>query len=132
MPGGYAGTGQATLLRENQQIFLFQQQQVAVGAASMAVQLERVSRSYYPWGASFQVAFTDVNGNPANPGAFEIDIQTSDIDQDNQYCTIQALNSSLSANFVTRLELPSFYAKYVRAVVKALANSVYVTVLATR
>jgi hypothetical protein len=47
------------------------------GRASTAVQLERVNRSFYPWSVSFQVMFTDVNGNPANPGTFQVDIQTS-------------------------------------------------------
>ena len=75
-----------------------------------------------------------MNGNPANPGAFEIDVQTSDIDQDTQFCTINALSgaASLNANFVGRIELPSFFAKYIRVFVKSLTNAVYVTVLATR
>ncbi len=130
MPG-YAGTGQATLIRDNQQKFLFQQETNVTGKASIALQLERVNRSFYPWGVSFQVAFTDVNGNPANPGAVEVDIQTSDIDQDTQYCTINSLTSGLNANFVGRIELPSFYAKYIRAFIKVLTNNVFVTVQAT-
>lgn len=132
MPG-YKGQGQATLIRDNQQVFLFQQELITPGIASIALQLERINRSYYPWGVSFQVSFTDVNGNPADPGVFEVDIQTSDLDQDTQYCVINEWvgDASLNANFVGRIELPSFYAKYIRALVKTLPNPVYTTLLAT-
>lgn len=133
MPG-YGGTAQATLLRDNKQIFLFQQEVNVTGRASIAVQLERVNRSFYPWGASFEVYFTDVNGNPASPGNFEVDIQTADIDQDTHYCTINSFvnTASLNANFVGRIELPSFWAKFVRGYVKSLTNPVYTSLLATR
>jgi hypothetical protein len=131
---GYGGTGKATLLRDNQQMFLFQQDTVAAGMASRAVQLERINRSNYPWGVSFEIYFTDVNGNPASPGAFEVDIQTADIDQDSHYCTINALNAAgqLNASFVGRIELPNFWAKYVRAFVKTLTNAVSTSVMVTR
>lgn len=133
MPG-YGGTGQAKLIRDNQQVYLFQQETNVTGRASIAIQLERINRSFYPWGASFQLAFTDINGNPSSPGTFEVDIQTSDIDQDNQYCNINSWTAlaALNANFVGRIELPWFYAKYVRGYVKTLTNAVYVTLLATR
>jgi hypothetical protein len=132
MPG-YGGAGQASLIRDNQQVFLFQQELVVAGRASIALQLERVNRSSYPWGVSFQLAFTDVNGVPASPGAFEVDIQTSDIDQDIQYVNINSWVgvASLNASFVGRIELAVFYAKYVRAFIKTLPSPVYVTVLAT-
>ncbi len=132
MPG-YGGTGQAKLLRENKQTWLFQVETNVTGRASIAVQLERIPRSFYPWGASFQLYFTDVNGNPADPGVCEVDIQTSDIDSDAQYCTINSLNqAALNATFAGRLELPSFFAKYVRGYVKTLTNAVYVSLLVTR
>lgn len=133
MPG-YGGTGQATLLRENKQVYLFQRESGVGGKASVAFQLERIPRTFYPWGASFQLAFTDVNGNPADPGAFEVDIQTSDIDEDSQYCVINSWvnDTSLNTSFVGRIELPNFYAKYVRAFVASLTNAVYVTLLVTR
>jgi hypothetical protein len=131
---GFGGTGKASLLRDNQQKYLFQQETNVTGRASIALQLERINRSYYPWGVSFQVAFTNAAGAPADPGSFEIDIQTSDVDQDAQYCTINSWvnDASLNASFVGRIELPSFYAKFVRAFVKTLTNSVYITVLVTR
>jgi hypothetical protein len=128
----YGGTGQATLLRSNQQVYLFQQEAVAAGRASIALQLERVNRSFYPWGVSFQVQFFNASGVPTDPGTFEIDIQTSDIDQDSQYCNIQQWGSgTLNTFFVGRIELPNFYAKYVRAFVKTLGGGL-ITLLATR
>jgi len=132
MPG-YAGAGQAALLRNNQQVFLFQRERVGNGEASIAVQLERINRSHYPWGVSFQVYFSDVNGVPADPGAFEVDIQSSDADVGIQYCTINSWvnDTSLNPFFVGQIQLPSFYAKYVRASVLSLTNAVYVSVLAT-
>jgi len=129
---GYGGTGSATLLRDNQQVFLFQKENNIVGKASAAYQLERINRSYYPWGVAFQVAFTDVNGNPADPGSFQIDIQASDIDQDSQYCPLNSWSSgSLNPSFVARIELQNFYAKYIRAKVTSLGNAVYTTLLVT-
>src|ERR1700752_300224 len=90
-PGFYAGGAKANLLRANQQQYLFQQQLNTGGAAaSIAGQLERIkSGFFYPFGASFQIWFSDVNGNPSNPGAFLVNIEDSDIDQDNQYSVIQ-------------------------------------------
>jgi hypothetical protein len=130
---GYGGAGKAALLRNNSQAYLFQMETNLVGKASIALQPERINRSFYPWGVSFQAYFTDVNGNPANPGAFEIDFQTTDIDQDNQYSTASAMNTLANpATFVGRVELTAFYAKFIRAFVKSLTNPVYVTILATR
>jgi hypothetical protein len=129
---GYGGTGQAQLLRENRQVFLFQQEPVVAGISSIAIQPERNRRSN-PSGASFQIYFTDANGNPANPGPFEIDIQDSDIDEDSQYCASVQWNGNggLNGNYVGRVELPVVLGKYIRAFVKALANPVYATIQIT-
>jgi|SRR5277367_3148975 len=131
MPG-YAGSGQAALLRENRQAFLFQQEKDVAGRASVAFQLERTMRTLYQSGVSFQLYFTDINGVPTNPGAFEIDIQSSDIDQDIQYCTASPLTggASLNANFVQRVEIPTLNAKYIRAFIISITNPVYISLLA--
>ena len=131
MPG-YGGQGRATLIRENQQVWLFQQEINVTGRASIAVQLERIPRASYPWGVSLQIYFTDANGNPADPGAFEVDVQTSDIDKDAQYVTEGTGVSAVNANFVARVELTAFWAKYLRVYVKTLTNAVYTSVLVTR
>jgi hypothetical protein len=143
--GPYPGNGQAGLLRPNGQQWLFQKQMVPAGlvsggagaygnnpSASIAVQLERIRGDSYPFGASFHIEFTDVNGNPSNPGVFEIDIQDSDIDIDTQYCQLSSLTGGLNAYYVGRIELPTFWGKFVRAYVKTLTNAVYLSVLATR
>src|SRR4029077_10868010 len=104
-PGIYPGAGQASLLRANSQQFLFQQQLIAAGNASIAVQLERIKMSYfYPFGCSIQIWFTDVNGAAAAPGAFEVDAQTSD--NDVQYSDPTGLTAVNSRSQSGRLEFP--------------------------
>jgi hypothetical protein len=124
----YTNNARAALIRENQQAWLFQTENVVVGEASIGFQLERVPRSFYPWGMSFDIAFSGA------PGTFQIDIQTADIDQDSHYVTINSVTSGLNASNVGRLELPSFWAKYVRANVVSFANYATVTlsILLTR
>jgi hypothetical protein len=131
MSGGYAGTGQSTLLRQNHQIALFQQMTGIVGAASIAVQLERI-RLAAPTSVAVQIYFTDAQGNSSSPGAFEVDIQTSDIDQDLQYCTAETWTGPLNGGNAGRVVLGPVFAKYVRIFVKSLANaSVYTTAYLT-
>jgi hypothetical protein len=125
----YTGPAQATLLRDNRQMYLFQNETVVVGESSVAVQLDRVSGTFYPWGVSFHISFSGA------PGAFEIDVQTSDVDQDSDYVTINALTTGgLNASNVGRVELPNFWAKYVRVKVVSFANfaTVNLSVLVTR
>src|SRR5260221_12527800 len=87
LPGIYPGAGLASLLRANSQQWLFQQQLIAAGNASIAVRLERIKMSYfYPFGCSLQIFFTNASGAAADPGAFEVDAQTSDIDRADQFC----------------------------------------------
>jgi hypothetical protein len=62
-PGLYPGAGQASLLRSNEQQYLFRQQLIVSGQASIAVQLERIKAAAYPFAASVQIWFTDVNGS---------------------------------------------------------------------
>jgi hypothetical protein len=125
MPG-YAGTAQAALIRDNRQKYLWNNETVAVGEASIAFQIERVNRTFYPWGISLEIFFS------GNPGAFEVDFQDADIDQDSHYVTVDAITVGLNASYVTRIELPSFYAKYVRVKLVTLTNPVNVSVLLTR
>ena len=128
MPG-YGSSGQAPLLGEGLQLYLFQSETVSVGESSIGVQLARRPGIFYPWGVSFQIAFSGA------PGAFQIDIQTADIDQDSNYVTINALTTGvLNASNVGRVELPNFWAKFVRVKVVGFANFATVTlsVLVTR
>lgn len=125
MPG-YAGTARADLIRDNQQKYLWNNEAVAAGTASIAFQIERVNRSFYPWGISLEIFFS------GNPGSFEVDLQDADIDQDSHYVTVDAITTGLNASYVTRIELPSFWTKYVRVKLVTLTNAVNVSVLLTR
>ena len=122
----YAGPAQAQLLYENRQAFLFQNESVAAGTASIAYQLHRERGAFYPFGMSIEISFSNA------PGIFQIDVQTSDTDQNANYVTINTMNSGLNSYNVGRLELPSFWAKYTRVKVITLTNAVNTTVLLTR
>ena len=66
----------------------------------------------------------------ANPGTFEIDIQTADIDDPptgNNYVTEQAITTGLNAAYTTRAEL-DVRARWVRAVAVSSQNAVAVSV----
>jgi hypothetical protein len=132
VPGLYPGGGKASLLRANAQQYLFQQQLVTSGQASIAVQLERIkSAGFYPFGVSMQIWFTDASGNAANPGTFEVDLQRSDVDADAQY-SVSVGVTALNTSFSTFIELPWLWAKFVRAYAKTVTNAVYLNVLVTR
>jgi hypothetical protein len=124
----YPGNGLAKLINANQQKYLFESETVAVGESSVAYQLERLPNVVYPWGMSFEFSFSGA------PGTFQVDIQTADIDQDSHYVTINSLTGGLNTSNVGRIELPSFWAKYVRVNVVSFANAatVKLSVLLTR
>lgn len=134
-PGIYPGAGLASLLRANEQqlLFSFAQGLIAAGNASIAVQLERIKSAFYPFGASYHIWFTNSSGAPANPGAFELDIQNSDIDTDGMYVTMNAITSGLNSNYATRLELPSMWTRFTRGKLVSITNAgVYANLLVTR
>lgn len=125
-PGNYPGTGLAHLINCNHQYFLWQNQSVPAGTASVAVQLERQKSASYPFGFSFEVGFS------ASPGAFQVDFQFSDTDDDAHYVTRSSMTSGLNASFVGRQEFPSVWAKFARAKMVTLTNAVNTTVQVTR
>ena len=129
-PGVYPGNGKAGLLRANEQQFLFKQQLVPAGTASIAVQLERIKSSFYPFAVSLQIWFTDVNGVASAPGTFEVDAQLSD--DDVHYADGLGLTAVNSTTQTGRIELSTLWALFLRVNVKTLTNAVYVWVLASR
>jgi|SRR5580692_7431352 hypothetical protein len=134
-PGVYPGGGRASLLRANTQQYLWQNQLFVAGQASIAVQFERIKALYYPFGVSLQYWFTDAAGanTPTNPGAFEIDFQTSDLDNGlTQYVAIDKITGGLNTSYVGRLELPSFWAKFGNIALISAANAVNFSCLITR
>jgi len=128
----YPQGGLATMLRSNQQGFMFNNDLVVVGEMSQAFQLERISHSAYPWGASFEVVFS------ASPGTFEIDIMGANQDllvNYNLLGSISATNNATSGAWVGRYDMASnLWPKYVAAYVKTFPNfaTVKVTLQVTR
>jgi hypothetical protein len=132
-PGLYPGGGQASILRANEQQWLFQNQLVKAGQSSIAVQLERIKGAQaYPNGMSVQAFFTNSTGlTPANPGAFELDLQNSDVDVDIAYYQGSAL-TSLNTNYIGGIALNLFWAKFARVNLVSITNPVYLSVLVSR
>jgi hypothetical protein len=126
----YAGTGQAQLLYENTQKYFWQNETVATSTLSVAYELRRVLGAYYPWGLSVEVIFS------GNPGAFEIDIMGANNDFAVNYVqlgNITVTNNSTSGAYVGRWDMPTnVWPKYVAGYLKALGNSVNVTLQVTR
>lgn len=133
-PGPWGGDGVAELLRPGETQYLLQQQQITPGQATIGIQVDRIrSGFFYPFGVSIQIWFTDVNGNAAAPGAFEIDLQTSDVDKDGLYCTGTGVTSVVgSTGQSCRIESTINWFRFMRCLVKTLTNPVYVTILVTR
>lgn len=124
----YPGNGKATLLKSNSQVKLFDSERLGQGVSSIAVQLERIKSSYYPWGSAFEVRFAGA------PGTFEVDIMGAEDDNDNNYVALSAtalINAVNSAN-VGRYDMLSYYPKFVRIYIKTLTNDVAVTAVVTR
>lgn len=124
MPG-YGGKGRVYLLSENQQFYLWNNEAVAVAAASQAVQLNRTRGNFYPWGWAVELAFGGA------PGVFACDIQVAENDIDANYVTIGTISTVNSSN-VGRLDVLNVFNKFARARMTALANVVNATALLTR
>jgi hypothetical protein len=130
MPG-YQGNGLATLIRDNQQKFLWNNEPAPVGVLSAAFQLERINRTFYPWGAAFDVQFSGA------PGVFEVDIVGAQDDvgfpNPGQYVVLGTITAVNSAN-CGRWDMPSnMWPKFVAAIIKTLTNaSVNTTLRVTR
>jgi len=123
----YPGPGKAALLYENRQAWLFQNEAITAGQSSIACQLHRIFGDSYPFGASFEIGFS------ADPGAFEVDIQTSDSDAaDGKYFSVVQTTGPLNASFLTRVEMPLFWARFVRVKLVSITNAVNLTVELTR
>jgi hypothetical protein len=125
---GYEGVGQAKLLRENRQEFLWNNETVKAGELSKAFQLERVRSVSYPWGFSAEVSFSGA------PGAFEVDIMGADTDSPNYFIKIGEINAVNAFN-VGRFDGigPNLtYPKYVAFLMVSLGSVVNVTGQLTR
>ena len=121
----YPGSNKAKLLHDNNQRFAWQGESVAAATASQAFQLERIRATFYPFGVSAALSFS------GTPGAFEVVIQTADVDTEESYVTISTI-TAVNSNNAARAELTTLWAKYIRAKVNSLTNVVNTTVLFTR
>ena len=127
----YPQGGLAKLLRSNQQGFLFNNESVSVPEMSVAFQLERISHSAYPWGASFELVFS------GDPGTFEVDIMVANTDQLANYLQLAMINtlgtSTVTGAHVARYDMATnVWPKFVAAYVRTLTNAVNVTMTVTR
>jgi len=128
--GAYEGVGQAKLIRENSQTYLWHNDAIPAGgpgttSLSKAVQLERVRSVHYPWGFSVEVAFS------GNPGAFEVDVMVADTDNPTHF--VQWTNiTQVNAFNVGRVDVLNSWAKYVALQMTTLGNAVLVTGQITR
>ena len=130
----YPGNNLANILNNNRQHFLWDNELIpasaTVGSLSNAFELWRVNQSFYPWGLSFEVAFSGA------PGVFEIDIvgANTDIGYPNPgyYVTLGSITTVNSSN-VGRWDMPTnVWPKYVAAYMKTLTNAVNVTLTVTK
>lgn len=92
---------------------------VAANSSSMQVCLHR--NEHFPTVMSAQIQFA------ADPGAFQVDLQTADVDDDTLYVTKASINSGLNASFVGRIEATDIVARFVRLRMVTKTNAVNVT-----
>lgn len=126
----YPGSGKATIINANTQVFLFNNERTGPGtpinAASIACQLERQKSASYPFGFAVQVSFSGA------PGVFEVNVQGSEIDADANYCNLGTPITAVNAGNTARFEGVAVYPKFVRVFVKTLTNDVNTTAILTR
>src|SRR6266705_1785818 len=110
----YPGAGQATMINANKQKFLWQNETVVAGTASVAFMLEKQKSASYPHGFAVEIAFS------GDPGTFEVDIQGAETDQANNYTQLGVGITQVNSTFVGRFDGAAFYTKFVRALLKTL------------
>jgi hypothetical protein len=62
-----------------------------------------------------------------DPGVFQVDFQTSDVDDTNFYVTKASLSGGVNAAFVGRMEVTNVVAKFARLYMVSITNPVNVT-----
>ena len=123
----YPGAGQATLLRTNHQAKAWAGERTPASIASVAFELERINRTFYPWGFAVEVAFS------GNPGTFVLDVQGAETDTDANYITLAAIaNAQMNSGYVARGDYTTYFPKFVRLYTHTLPNDVSITAIITR
>lgn len=123
----YQTTGSITALYQGDSFFFWNNETPAVGSSSLQAALGMDGGSQGT-AASVEISFA------ANPGVFEVDVQTSDTDIDSDYVSKTSINqANLNAAFVGRIEISNpLVAKFWRLKNVAMANAVEVTAKGTR
>lgn len=124
MPG-YAGSGQAKLIRYNEQQYFWNGETITSGL-SAAWELSRTTGTYYPWGFAVEVQFSGA------PGAFEVDVMGSESDTQGSYVKLGSITTVNASNYGRFDNVTSFYPKFVALSMASLANGVTVTAKLTR
>jgi len=132
----YTGSGNATLLNANSQVFLIggaqtsNAERMGTGSpnySSVAVQLERQKSASYPFGFAIEGNFT------AAPGSFEIDVMASESDIDASYIMIGAITTINGNNYFRFDGVPTLaYPRFIRLLVVSLTNDVNLNARITR
>jgi hypothetical protein len=121
------GSSQPVLLYENEQEYLFQNDTVGTGTSSIPAELRRTRGLSYPFGFSVELTFS------ANPGNFQVDIQTADTDLAANYVTLASITqASVNASYTGRAEVVATWCKFVRLNIVSIANSVAISAKVTR
>lgn len=95
----------------------------AVTVGTMSQQVAMPNNEYTPRSYAVELAFVDVNGNPAAPGTFEVDVMHATTDAASHYCKVGTI-TAVNANNVARLEMVNVVTKFVALNLTALANAV--------
>lgn len=125
MPG-YSLLGNITALYQGDSINFWASEAVVVGSSSVQAALAP-SIGSEGQAASVEIAFS------ADPGAFQIDVQTSDTDNDIDYVTETSITGGMNSHFVCRTEISNpFVAKFWRLNLVALTNGVTISAKGTK
>lgn len=101
---------------QGEPVFPVVAEEISVDAASQQVVFHR--NEHFPQAVGLELQFS------ADPGAFQIDIQTADTDKEEAYVTKVSISEGLNAGFYGRTELHNVVAKFLRLKLVARANAV--------
>ena len=109
----------AQTLEAGRPAMVWNNESVAVNSSSLAVGLQR--HENFPNCLSVEVLFA------SDPGAFAVDLQMADTNEDKYFVTKATLEEGLNATFAGRIEATNVVAKFARLRMVTLTNAVNVT-----
>ena len=113
----YGNTAQT--LEAGRPAVVWNNESVAASSSSLAVGLQR--HENFPNCLSVELLFA------ADPGAFAVDLQMSDTNEDKYFVTKATLDAGLNETFAGRIEATNVVAKFARLRMVSLTNAVNVT-----